>query len=188
MSGNNVLLGICGGIAAYKSCGLVRMLKKDGCEVRCILTKSGSEFVTALTLQTLSEAPVATDMFDLIKEREIGHISLAKFADVVVVAPATANIIAKVACGICDDMLSTTICATKAPVVFAPAMNAGMWENPVTQKNVATLKNLGYCFIEPETGKLACGDEGPGRMAELEKIRQVIIKQTTDGFRSTDHR
>lgn len=167
---NRILLGITGGIAAYKCPELVRILKKGGYEVRCVLTESGSKFVTPLTLQTVSENPVHMDMFELIEKNEIGHISLADGADLVLVAPATANIIAKVANGICDDLLSTMICSTKAPVLFAPAMNVNMWENPITQRNVGMLKEYGYGFVGPDSGQLACGYEGTGRLADLQTI------------------
>lgn len=165
-----IILGISGGIAAYKCCDLVRLLVKSGADVHVVLTKAAMHFVTPLTLQTLSKNPVHTEMFSLIEEGEIGHISLADRADMVVVAPATADIIAKVACGICDELLLTVICATKAPVVFAPSMNSNMWANPITQENIKRLKGLGYRFIEPATGDLACGYEGKGRLPEPEQI------------------
>lgn len=172
--GKTVILGITGGIAAYKTPELVRLFVKNGSNVHVILTKAGSQFVTPLTLQTLSKNPVHTDMFDLLEEMEIGHISLAQKADVVLIAPATANIIAKIAHGISDDFLSTVVTATKAPVILAPAMNTNMWENPITQENVKKLKNLGYKFLEPEEGELACGDSGKGRMAEVKTIAEFV--------------
>ena len=164
--GKTIVLGIGGGIAAYKCCDLVRLLVRDGADVSVVLTKAGAQFVTPLTLQTLSGNPVYTEMFSLIEEREIGHIALADRADLVLIAPATADLIAKIACGICDDLLTTLVCATKAPVVFAPSMNSRMWENPITQGNVSKLANLGYRFIEPAEGELACGSEGKGRLPE----------------------
>lgn len=165
-----IIFGITGGIAAYKCCDVVRGLVKAGADVHVILTKAGSQFVTPLTLQALSQNPVHTEMFSLIQEAEIGHISLAGKADFILVAPATADILAKIACGICDELLLTVICATKAPVIFAPSMNVHMWENPITQENVKKLKKLGYHFIEPATGDLACGYQGKGRLPEPEEI------------------
>jgi phosphopantothenoylcysteine decarboxylase / phosphopantothenate---cysteine ligase len=173
--GQSIVLGIGGGIAAYKCCELARSLTKSGADVHCILTNAGSQFVTALTLQTLTGNPVLTDMFCLIQEKEIGHISLADRASAVVVAPATADLIAKVACGICDDLLTTVICATRAPVVFAPSMNVHMWENPIVQENCARLKKHGHRIIEPATGDLACGYEGKGRLPEVEDIVKTIV-------------
>lgn len=169
-----IILGIGGGIAAYKCCELVRLLVKEGIKVSCVLTKAGTQFVTPLTLETLSGNPVHTDMFSLLEEREIGHISLADRVDLVLVAPATADLIAKVAAGICDELLTAVICATKAPVIFAPAMNTNMWTNPITQENVARLKKHGYHIIEPADGDLACGREGKGRLAELADIMNGI--------------
>jgi phosphopantothenoylcysteine decarboxylase/phosphopantothenate--cysteine ligase len=174
MKGKTVVFGITGGIAAYKSCEIVRLLVKAGAEVHTILTKAGAQFVTPLTLQTLSKNPVHTEMFDLLHEMEIGHVSLADRADVVLVAPATADIIAKAAHGICDDMLTTVLVATKAPVAFAPSMNVQMWDNPVTQKNVAMLRELGWHMIEPEAGELACGYEGKGRLPDPDKIIKFV--------------
>lgn len=176
--GKTIVLGIGGGIAAYKCCELARLLVKVGADVHCVLTRAGERFVTPLTLQTLTRNPVHTDMFNLVQEREIGHISLAERAHLMLVAPATADLIAKVAHGICDDLLTTTICATKAPVVFAPSMNEHMWENPITQENVARLRKFGYAFIEPAEGELACGYEGKGRLPEpaliLKQIESII--------------
>ncbi len=174
MKGRSIILGIGGGIAAYKCCELARLMVKAGAEVHCVLTKAGEQFVTPLTLQTLTQNPVHTEMFNLIQEKEIGHISLADKADMVLVAPATADIIAKVAHGICDELLTTVICATKAPVVFAPSMNANMWENAITQENVGKLAKLGYKFIEPAEGELACGYEGKGRLPEPAAIIEYI--------------
>lgn len=171
-----VIFGITGGIAAYKCCDVVRGLVKAGADVHVVLTKAGAQFVTPLTLQALSQNPVHTDMFNLIQEGEIGHISLADKADVVLVAPASADLIAKVACGICDELLQTVICATKAPVIFAPSMNVHMWENPITQENIKKLKNLRYHFIEPATGDLACGYQGKGRLPEPADIIKSIEK------------
>ncbi|HQG12817.1 MAG: Coenzyme A biosynthesis bifunctional protein CoaBC [bacterium ADurb.Bin270] len=173
MSGR-ILFGICGGIAAYKCCELVRMMVKDGFDVHCVLTSAGAKFVTPLTLQTLSGNVVHTDMFDLMREKKVNHISLARDSDIILIAPATADIIARTACGICDDLLSTVICATKSPVLFAPSMNNNMWENRITQSNVTRLREFGYNFIEPESGELACGDSGSGRLPDLEKILHAV--------------
>jgi len=179
-----IILGITGGIAAYKCPELVRELTKSGSDVHVILTEAAKHFVTPLTLKTLSNNPVYIDMFGLIPPYpplEKGgrggfthHISLADMADLIVVAPACANTIAKVAHGICDDLLTTTICATKAPVLFVPSMNVNMWNNPITQENISRLKKLGYKFIDPEYGELACGYKGVGRMANMETILNSI--------------
>jgi len=169
-----IIFGITGGIAAYKCCDVVRGLVRAGADVHVILTKAAGYFVTPLTLQTLSKNPVHTEMFSLIQESEISHISLADRADLILAAPATADIIAKVACGICDELLLTVICATKSPVVFSPSMNVRMWENPITQENIKRLKRLGYHFIEPATGDLACGYEGKGRLPEPDVIIKAI--------------
>lgn len=176
LKGKSVVLGIGGGIAAYKCCELARLLVKSGAEVHCVLTAAGAQFVTPLTLQTLTANPVHTDMWNLIQEKEIGHISLADRADLVLVAPATADLIAKIAHGICDDLLTTVICATKAPVLFAPSMNSNMWDNPITQGNVAGLKKLGYRFMEPGFGELACGYAGKGRLPEPDEILEKVIR------------
>ena len=176
LAGKQIVLGIGGGIAAYKCCELTRLLVKAGAGVHVVLTKAGAQFVTPLTLQTLSGNPVYTDMFSLIEEREIGHVSLADRADLLLVAPATADLIAKAACGICDDLLTTILCATQAPVVFAPSMNVHMWENPITQENVARLKTFGRRFIEPDSGELACGYEGKGRLPDSEAIMKELQK------------
>lgn len=171
---STIVLGITGGIAAYKTPELVRLLVKENHTVHVVMTPGAQQFVTTLTLQTLSKNPVHTDLFDLTQEQNIGHIQLADKADVVLVAPATANVLAKVAHGICDDLLTTLICATRAKVVFAPAMNVHMWENKVTQRNVGMLKELGYQIIPPASGDLACGYTGEGRMPEPEDIIQTI--------------
>ena len=174
MKGKTVVLGITGGIAAYKSCEIVRLLVKAGADVHTILTKAGAEFVTPLTLQTLSKNPVNTEMFDLLREMEVGHVSLADKADIVLIAPATADIIAKAAHGICDDLLTTVLCATKAPIAFAPSMNVNMWDNSITQENVAKLQKLGWHLIEPDEGELACGYEGKGRLPDPEAIVKFL--------------
>lgn len=172
----NVVLGVCGGIAAYKACELTSRLKKQNANVNVIMTKSAAEFVTPLTFQSLSLNQVVVDMFEAPKYWEIEHISLSKMADVFVIAPATANMIGKLANGIADDMLSTTVMATKAPVIIVPAMNTNMYENPVVQRNISTLKGLGYIFIEPSEGRLACGDTGKGKMADPAVIEKIITE------------
>lgn len=169
----NVVLGVTGSIAAYKACELVRLLVKRGDEVHVVMTEHARAFVTPLTFQTLSRNPVESDLFADPQDWKPGHISLAAAADLVVVAPATANILAKMAHGIADDLLSSTLLATKAPVVVAPAMNTGMWENPATQANVAALTARGVRVVQPGTGDLACGTEGAGRMAEPADILSV---------------
>ena len=183
MNNKKVLLGVSGGIAVYKALDVISRLKKKGIEVKVIMTKSATEFVTPLSFQSLSENPVVIDMFDEPKAWEIQHISLAKWADLVVVVPATANIIGKVANGIADDMLSTTIMATKAEVIFCPAMNTNMYENKIVQKNMATLKDLGYGFINPAIGRLACGDIGRGKLENTEIIAEKIIKKLSSKSR-----
>lgn len=165
-----VVLGVCGGIAVYKAVELLRLLVKAGADVSVIMTRSAQEFVTPLTFQTLSGNPVHTELFNLYQEKEIGHISLADRADLFLVAPATANVIGKVAAGIADDLLTTTLMATRAPVLFAPAMNVHMYENPIYQRNEACLRELGYHFINPAVGALACGYEGQGKLPEPEAI------------------
>ena len=175
LSGKKIVLGVSGGIAAYKACELVSRLKKLNADVHVIMTASAAKFVTPLTFQSLSLNQVAVDMFDTPNYWEIEHISLAKLADVIVIAPATANIIGKLANGIADDMLSTTVMATKAKVMIAPAMNTNMYENPVLKRNIKLLSELGYIMIPPTEGRLACGDVGKGKMAEPAVIEESII-------------
>lgn len=170
-----VVIGVCGGIAVYKALDVISRLKKKNINVHVIMTKSATEFVAPLSFQSLSQNMVITDMFAEPKAWEIQHISLAKKADLMAVIPATANIIGKVACGIADDMLSTTIMATKAPVVFAPAMNTNMYTNPIVQENITKLKKLGYDFIAPASGRLACGDVGDGKLADTDDIVEIIL-------------
>lgn len=171
----NVVLGVCGGIAAYKALDVVSTLRKKGINVDVIMTEHAAEFVTPLTFQSLSYNAVIVDMFEEPKVWEIQHISLAKKADLILVVPATANIIGKVANGIADDMLSTTIMASKAPVIFAPAMNTNMLENPIVQQNIDKLKSFGYEFIEPSSGRLACGDEGKGKLPDPKLISEIVL-------------
>jgi phosphopantothenoylcysteine decarboxylase / phosphopantothenate---cysteine ligase len=169
-----LVLGVTGGIACYKAVELVRLLVKDGFVVQVIMTRGAMEFVTPLTFQTLSGRPVASETFNLTQESEIGHIRLADTADLFVIAPATANVIGKIAAGIADDLLTTVLMATKAPVLLAPAMNIHMYENPILQENVRKLRRLGYYFMEPAEGYLACGYEGKGRLPEPEKILEEV--------------
>lgn len=161
-----ILLGVSGGIAVYKAVELLRLLVKAGADVHVIMTRNAGEFVTPLTFQTLSGNPVHSELFNLIQEQEIGHISLADRADLCIVAPATANVIGKVANGIADDLLTTTLMATKAPVLFVPAMNVNMWENPLYRENQARLERHGYHFMTPVVGALACGWEGQGKLPD----------------------
>jgi phosphopantothenoylcysteine decarboxylase / phosphopantothenate---cysteine ligase len=170
-----VVIGVSGGIAVYKICDVVSRLKKLGVNVHVIMTKSSTEFVAPLTFQTLSQNYVVTDMFEDPKTWDVEHISLAKKADLFLVAPATANVIGKISNGIADDMLTTTIMATKAKILFAPAMNTNMYENPIVQRNIKTLRELGYNFVEPESGRLACGDIGSGKLASPEVIVNEIV-------------
>lgn len=170
----NILIGVCGGIAAYKVCDLVSRLRKAEANIDVIMTKAAVNFISPLTFQSLSSNNVVVDMFKDPKYWEMQHISLAKKADIVLIAPATANIIGKIANGIADDMLTTTVMATKAPVVLAPAMNSNMYENFILQENISKLKEKGYHFIDPVEGRLACGDYGKGKMAEPEFMEQFI--------------
>ena len=169
-----IVLGVTGSIAAYKACELVRLFVKNGDDVRVVMTDHAKEFVTPLTFRTLSRNPVENAMFADPLDWKPGHISLADAANVLVVAPATANIIAKMANGIADDLLSSVALATKAPIVVAPAMNTGMWENAATQANIETLKKRGVLFVQVGDGELACGTSGPGRMAEPEAIFDAV--------------
>jgi len=169
-----VIIGVTGGIACYKAVELVRLLVKDSLAVQVIMTRAAMEFVTPLTFQTLSGKPVVTETFNLTQESEIGHINLADSADLFVIAPATANVIGKIAAGIADDLLTTVLMATQAPVLIAPAMNIHMYENPILQENIRKLRRIGYHFMEPAEGYLACGYEGKGRLPEPEKILEEI--------------
>ncbi|MFA7404495.1 MAG: bifunctional phosphopantothenoylcysteine decarboxylase/phosphopantothenate--cysteine ligase CoaBC [Pelobacteraceae bacterium] len=175
-----IVLGVCGGIAAYKAIELLRLLTKAGANVHVIMTRAAQEFVAPLTFQTLSSNPVHSELFNLIAEREIGHISLADRADLFIVAPATANVVGKIAAGIADDMLTTTVMATKAPVLFAPAMNVNMYTNPIYQENEEKLRRLGYLFEAPVSGSLACGWEGEGKLAAPETIFESAVAALTE--------
>ncbi len=174
LKGKEIVLGVTGGIAAYKAAEFVRLLVKEEADVHVVMTRNAQEFVTPLTFQTLSCNPVITQGFSLYEDREIGHVALADRAHLIVVLPATANIIGKVANGIADDFLSTMVMATKAPVLFAPSMNVNMWENKAVQKNVQTLLERGYDFVEPGVGELACHWHGKGRLAELDEVLEKV--------------
>ena len=174
LKGKTVVLGVTGCIAAYKACEIVSSLKKKGATVIVIMTPHSTEFVQPLSFETLSGNRVITDLFDRDFDFEVEHVALAKRADVFVVAPATANTIGKIANGIADDMLTTTIMACKAPKIICPAMNTNMYENENTTENIARLKKQGYKIIEPISGRLACGDVGKGKMAEPETIVKAI--------------
>ena len=170
----NIILGVTGGIAAYKCVDLVSRLRKQGADVHVILTKGAQNFVTETAMREISGNPVVTSMWQEIQQYDVEHIALARLADVVLVAPATANVIAKCACGMADDMLTTTLLATKAPVFFAPAMNTNMYENSITQQNLHTLQERGCHIIEPAAGHLACGTSGVGRMPEPQELVEIL--------------
>jgi len=175
LNNKTIVVGVTGGIAAYKTAEIVSRLKKLGAEVFCIMTKGAQAFLTPLTLRTLSGNHVISDMFQEPEKWNVEHIALADKADFFLIAPATANIIGKISSGIADDFLSTTIMATKAKVIFAPAMNVNMYNNPIFQENMTKLKNLGYYFIDPQEGNLACGYSGIGKMAEPEIIINHLL-------------
>ncbi len=177
MERKTVVLGVTGSIAAYKACDIVSRLKKRDVDVHVILTEAGAKFITPVALETMSKNPVVTDMFSRETPWEVEHIALAKRADVFLVAPASANFLGKAAAGIADDMLSTTILATRAKILVAPAMNVNMLENPVVQQNIKLLCERGYSFIEPENGMLACGDVGRGRLADVDIIVDRVMKE-----------
>ena len=188
LTGRNIVLGVTGGIAAYKRAEVVSRLRHLGANVHVIMTRNATEFVAPLTFRTLSANPVVTDTFAAPEEWNVEHVALAKLADLFVIVPATANILAKMACGIADDMLSTTVLATKATVLAAPAMNTGMWTAEATRQNVETLRKRGVEFIGPDSGILACGDEGAGRMSEpaeiVNRIGELLArKQDLEGLK-----
>jgi len=173
----NVVLGVCAGIAIYKACDLVRRLKENGFNVHVVMTKEAEELVRPVVFRSLSSNKVYRGgIFDDAEGWEIEHISLAKKADLVLIAPATANVIAKISSGICDDLLTCTVCATKAKILIAPAMNENMYRNKITQSNIAKLKACGYKFIGPDKGVLACGDKGIGCLAEVADIVKEVKK------------
>lgn len=180
LSGKELILAVCGGISAYKSADLVSKLVQRGAGVTVVMTKSAQQFVTPLTFQALSGRPVRTDTFNLPESSDPQHIGLTERAQLMIVAPATANILAKAATGICDDLVSVMICAAACPIVFCPAMNTRMWSNPVTQDNCAKLTKLGYRFIGPEEGWLACRSTGKGRMSDpatiVDEITRMLLR------------
>lgn len=183
-----VVLGVTGGIAVYKACELLRLLQKRGIDVFVVMTQNACRFVAPLTFETLSGHPVAVDTFDRPQTWEVEHIALAKRADLFLIAPATANIMGKMACGIADDMLSTTVMATRAPVLVAPAMNTGMWENAAVQQNVKTLRARGVEIVAPVSGHLACGDNGAGKLEDVAVIAEracelLFAKKDMEGLR-----
>ena len=171
-----ILLIVGGGIAAYKACELIRLCRKAGIAVKCVLTDSGQHFVTPMTLAALSENQVYTTLWDLKDEAEMGHIQLSREADLVVIAPATADLMAKMAAGIADDLATTLLLATDKAVLAAPAMNVRMWLHPATRRNVATLRGDGVTVLEPDEGAMACGEYGPGRLPEPAAILTAIQK------------
>ena len=175
LTGKKIVLGVTGGIAAYKAVEIASRLRKAGAEVHVVMTREATEFVTELTFREITGQPVTVDMWAKVTNFNVEHIALANLADIMLIAPATANIIAKTAAGIADDMLTTTLLATKAPLIMAPAMNTNMYENPVTQKNIAELKSRGVQIIEPASGHLACGVEGKGRLPEPADIVRFVL-------------
>ncbi len=179
LQGKSILLGVSGGIAAYKAAELVRLFVKEGASVHVVMTANAQQFVTPLTFQALSNNPVGTDLFSMESESRIGHIQKARLPDLIVLAPATANLMAKMAAGIADDYLTTILLATTAPVIVCPAMNVKMWEHAATQRNLRTLTELGYRIQPPAVGSLACQEEGAGRLAELEDIVESAIRMMT---------
>lgn len=187
LRGKSIGVGVSGGIAAYKAAELTRLLVTAGAKVRVIMTRNAAEFITPLTLQTLSQNPVATETFNLTQESEIGHIRLADTADAIVVAPATANVIAKAATGIADDLLTTVLLAARCPLAFAPAMNVHMYEHPTVAENLTRLRARGVTIIEPGAGALACGYEGKGRLIEpaqiVEELTRMLSPQDLAGER-----
>jgi phosphopantothenoylcysteine decarboxylase/phosphopantothenate--cysteine ligase len=174
MQGKRILLIVGGGIAAYKAAELVRIIRKAGGTVTCVLTDGGAHFVTAMTLAALSENKVYTSLWDLKDEIEMGHIQLSRAADLVVVAPATADLLAKMAAGMADDLATTLLLATDKPVLAAPAMNVRMWQHPATRRNVAQLREDGVMVLDPDEGEMACGEYGPGRLPEPPAILEAI--------------
>ncbi len=174
LSGKRVLLIVSGGIAAYKALGLIRLLRGEGCGVTCVMTRAATQFVTPLSLQALSESTVYTDLFSLTDESEMGHIQLSRSADLVVVAPASADLLARMAAGMADDLAATVLLATDKTVLVAPAMNVRMWEHPATQANMALLRRRGVAVVGPDEGAMACNEHGFGRLAEPPAIRDAI--------------
>ena len=187
LTGKRVLLIIGGGIAAYKTLSLIRLLRGQGCAVTPVLTQAGAQFVTPLSVSALAGQKVHSALFDLTEEAEMGHIELSRSADLIVVAPATADLMAKMAAGRADDLASTLLLATDTPVLLAPAMNVRMWDHPATQRNLATLRGDGIRFVGPDEGEMACGEHGPGRMAEPEAILAAIRALLVQGPLAGQH-
>jgi phosphopantothenoylcysteine decarboxylase / phosphopantothenate---cysteine ligase len=182
MQTKRILLIVGGGIAAYKSLELVRLLRRQGIAVRAVMTKSAAEFVTPLSLGVMTEDQVYSDMFDLKDEREIGHIQLSRQADLIVICPATANLLAKMAAGIADDLATTVLLATDKPVLAVPAMNVRMWQHKATQRNLAQLREDGIHIMQPDEGSMACGEFGPGRLPEPPEVAALICKLIGQDF------
>src|SRR6056297_4042630 len=174
LAGKHILLIIGGGIAAFKALDLIRRLRERGARVTPVLTRAAEEFVTPLSVSALAGTRVFRDLFDLTDEAEMGHIELSRSADLIVVAPATADLMAKMAHGLADDLASTLLLATDTPVLVVPAMNVRMWQHPATRRNIATLEADGIGFVGPEEGDMACGEHGPGRMAEVPQIVEAV--------------
>ena len=187
LNSKKILIGIGGGIAVYRVAELARLLIKAGAEVRCVMTQSACEFVTPLTFEALTGEQVHTELFDLTKERNMGHIKLVRWADAIIIAPATANLLARLAHGIADDLLSTIMQVCDKPVLLAPAMNTSMWESDATQRNITTLIQRGMATIGPESGELACGEQGAGRLAEpsliYHALNMLLTEQSLTGQR-----
>ena len=179
LKGREVIVAVCGGIAAYKIADAVSKLVQLGAGVTVCMTREAQKFVTSLTFQALSGRPVRVDTFDLVESSDPQHIGLTERADLMLVAPATNNIIAKVAHGLCDDIVSLMICAAACPVVFAPAMNTRMWEHPIARENVAKLTSIGYRFIGPESGWLACRNVGAGRLTDPQRLVDEVVRMLT---------
>ena len=182
LKGKNVVLGVSGGIAAYKIANLASKLVKNHANVHVIMTENATNFINPITFETLTGNRCIVDTFDRNFEFNVEHVSLAKLADIFMIAPATANVIGKINAGIADDMLTTTVMATTCPVIISPAMNTNMYKNPITQRNINSLKEYGYIFIEPKAGRLACDDEGVGRMPEIEELYDAILDEYNDIF------
>ena len=175
LAGKHILLGVTGGIAAYQAADLIGIFRARLADTRVIMTEAATRFITPLTLETISGHRVTVSMFADGDHSRVEHIALARFADIAVVAPATGNFIGKIACGIADDMLTTTIMAMRSPVIICPAMNENMWLNPIVQENVRKLKSYGYPFVDPEYGEMACGGKGWGRLAHLDTVLRTVI-------------
>jgi phosphopantothenoylcysteine decarboxylase/phosphopantothenate--cysteine ligase len=180
LKGREIILGVCGGIAAYKSADICSKLVQRGAGVTVCMTRDAEKFITPLTFQALSARPVHTDIFNLLDSSDPQHISLTERADLMLIAPATANIIAKVSHGLCDDLVNLMINAAACPVIFCPAMNNRMWDNPITQENVTKLMNLGYTFLGPEEGWLACRNLGAGRLSDPQSILDSVTEMLTN--------